>query len=86
MAWANLYPRVYCGLREYEIGLGQNIPRGINWPRPHYTQVYSGLGYILACYTGMCDKVYVWSKLAKNSVTYFLDGPIDTLKENSFRR
>ena len=29
---------------------------------------------------GMCDKVWQgegWSKLAKNSVTYFMDGPLE---------
>src|SRR6218665_355333 len=52
MAWANLYPGVYCGLREYELAWAKIFPRGINWPRPHYTRVYSGRGYILACYTG----------------------------------
>src|SRR6218665_2015985 len=28
------------------------MPRVINWSRPIYIRVYSGRGYILACYTG----------------------------------
>src|SRR6218665_2275556 len=56
MAWANLYPGVYCGLREYELAWAKIFPRGINWPRPHYTRVYSGRGYILACYTGISSQ------------------------------
>jgi len=41
-------------------------------------------GGIPGCVT-KCDRGYVWSKLAKNSVTYFLDGPLDTWKEDSLR-